>query len=154
MSSTRPRREVSAPRKVEPSEVQTAEQYRRAPAFDRLHALVRKGYVAKIGAEDGTGSIELRHLGKAPDLILHGDGVVEGLDARRPWHKRAIEPPARIEAERDADHLRFMKFLDTVPPASLRDRTRPWRKKYVYIPAVLIAIWTICFLFTALLMNM
>lgn len=152
MSSTKPA-EALAPRKVEPSAVESPEEYRKAPAFERLHALVRKGYIAKIGAEDGTDSIELRHLGKAPDLILRGDGVVEGLDGRRPWHKRAIEPPAVIPAERDADHLRFMKFLDTVSPASLRDRTRPWRKKYVYVPAVLIIIWTLCFAFTAIIVD-
>ena len=122
-------------------------------AFERLHALVRKGYVANIGAETGTEVIVLRHLGKAPDLILHGNGVVEGVDGRRPWHKRSIDAPPAIAADRDAEHLRFMKFLDTVPKASLRDRTRPWRHKYVYFPAVLLVIWAMCLGITAIILD-
>ena len=122
-------------------------------AFERLHALVRKGYVANIGAETGTEVIVLRHLGKAPDLILHGNGVVEGFDGRRPWHKRSIDAPPAIAADRDAEHLRFMKFLDTVPKASLRDRTRPWRHKYVYFPAALIVLWAVCIGITAAIMG-
>lgn len=124
-----------------------------APAFERLHALVRKGYVANIGAGAASDSVELRHLGKAPDLVLHGDGMIEGLDGHRPWHKRSIEPPAPIPAETDGDHLRFMKFLDTVPPTTLRDRTRPWRRRYIYIPAGLLVFWGLCLAFTVMLLE-
>ena len=127
----------------------------KSPAFERLHLLVRKGYLPEIGTErSGGDTIVLRHLGKAPDLVLHSDGLVEGYDGRRPRHKRNIDAPAPIAAERDAEHLRFMKFLDTVPRASLRDRTRPLRTKYVYIPMVLIAIWAVCLMFTAALMDL
>lgn len=123
------------------------------PAFERLHALVRKGYIPNIGAESSTDVIQLRHLGKAPDLVLHADGAIEPLEGRLPRHKKRIQTPAPIAAERDADHLKFMKFLETVPPPSLRDRTRPFRKKYLYVPAVLIAIWAICFMFTVIVVN-
>lgn len=123
-----------------------------SPVFDRLHALVRKGYRPVIGTEAATDVVVLHHLGSAPDLVLHSDGVVEGWEGRRPRHKRNVHAPAAIAADRDAEHLRFMKFLDTVQPASLRDRTRPWRKKYVYVPVVLIAIWMICFAFSAILL--
>ena len=126
----------------------------RSPAFERLHLLVRKGYVAEIGVDSASDTIVLRHLGKAPDLVLHSDGLVEGYEGRRPRYKRNIDAPAAISAERDAEHLRFMKFLDTVPRASLRDRTRPWRTKYVYIPFVLLAVWGVCLLFTAALMDL
>ena len=125
-----------------------------SPAFERLHLLVRKGYVAEIGTDTAADTIVLRHLGKAPDLVLHSDGLVEGYDGRRPRFKRDIEAPAPIAAERDAEHLRFMKFLDTVPRASLRDRTRPWRTKYVYVPLVLLVIWALCLTFTAALMDL
>lgn len=125
---------------------------RQSPAFERLHALVRKGYRPVIGTEAATDVVVLHHLGSAPDLVLHGDGVVEGWEGRRPRHKRNVDAPAAIAADRDAEHLRFMKFLETVRPPSLRDRTRPWRKKYVYVPVVLIAIWLICFAFTAMLL--
>ncbi|HEV2078669.1 MAG TPA: hypothetical protein VGR19_02065 [Allosphingosinicella sp.] len=113
---------------------------------------MRKGYRPVIGTEAATDVVVLHHLGSAPDLVLHGDGVVEGWEGRRPRHKRNVAAPAAIAADRDAEHLRFMKFLETVRPPSLRDRTRPWRKKYVYVPVVLIAIWLICFAFTAMLL--
>lgn len=123
------------------------------PAFERLHALVRKGYIPNIGAESGTDVIQLRHLGKAPDLVLHADGAIEPLEGRLPRHKKRIQIPAPIAADRDADHLKFMKFLETVPLPSFRDRTRPFRRKYLYVPAVLVAIWAICFLFTVLIIG-
>lgn len=123
------------------------------PAFERLHALVRKGYIPNIGAESDTDVIQLRHLGKAPDLILRADGAIEPLEGRLPRHKRRVEAPAPIAADRDADHLKFMRFLETVPPPSFRDRTRPFRKKYLYVPAVLVAIWAICFMFTVIILN-
>lgn len=124
------------------------------PVFERLHALVRKGYVADIGADTGTETILLRHLGKAPDLVLHGNGVIEEFDGRRPFHKRKIEALPRIAADGDADHLSFMRFLDTVPRPSLRDRTRRWRRKYIYFPVVLVIVWGLCFAFTAMIMSL
>lgn len=120
-----------------------------APVFERLHALVRKNYIADLGADDGSGTLVLRHLGRAPDIVLHANGVIEPLDVRQPRHKRGLDALERIGADGDADHLRFMRFLDTVPPPSLRDRTRPWRRKYVYFPAVLMVTWGICIGFTA-----
>lgn len=116
--------------------------------FNWLHALVRKGYVPDIGTSTGTEIIILRHAGKPPDLVLYGNGVVEGLDGHRPRHKRAVDAPPSIAAEGDAEHLRFMKFLDSVPPASLRDRTRRWRQRYLYLPAVLVTVWLICVMLT------
>ena len=124
----------------------------RSPVLERLHALVRKGYSAEIGAKAQTDVVVLRHLGKAPDLVLHPDGSIEGWDGRRPWHKKNIEAPAGLAPDRDGE-LQFLKFLDTVPKASLRDRTRPWRKKYVYFPAVLIIVWGICLALTGIIMN-
>jgi hypothetical protein len=124
-----------------------------APVLERLHALVRRGYTAEIGTPGNPDRLVLRHLGLAPDLVLHADGVVEGRDARRPRFKRDIEPPARIGATADSDHLRFMRFLDTVPPATFWHRNRPWRKKYLYLPAVLIIVWLACVSLTALLFS-
>jgi hypothetical protein len=123
-----------------------------SPVLDRLHALVRKGYNAEIGTKTETDVIVLRHLGKAPDLVLHPDGSIEGWDGRRPWHKKNIDAPTQLAPDKDGE-LRFMKFLDTVPKASLRDRTRPWRKKYVYFPVVLIVVWGICMALTAIILD-
>lgn len=124
-----------------------------ARAFDRLHALARKGYVADIGAEAPRGGIALRHLGKAPDLMLLPDGTVEELDVRRPWHKRAIEDLRPIPAAKDSDEVRFLQFLDTVPRPKWRDRTRPWRKKYLYVPGILLAFWGLLLLFSLILFS-
>ena len=122
-------------------------------AFERLHALVRRGYTPAIGAyAERNDVIVLRHLGKAPDLVLHVDGRIEGWEGRRPRHKRDIDAPA-IGAEGDSEHLKFMKFLDSVPKASLRERTRPWRKKYIYFPIVLLVVWGICLAITATLLD-
>lgn len=123
-----------------------------AYAFDRLHALARKGYRPEIGADGASGTIALRHLAKAPDLLLHPDGSIEGLPGRVPHYKRKIDAPA-IPALRDADQIEFLKFLDTVPKARLRDRTRRWRTRWVYLPAALVVIWGVSISLTALIVG-
>ncbi len=113
-----------------------------SPAVERLHALVRKGYVPEIGTGTATDLIVLRHIGRAPDLVLHADGVVEGRGGRVPRYKRDVEPPPAFGI-RLPEQLRFMKFLDSVPRARLWDRTRRFRHKFVYLPlafATLVAI--------------
>src|SRR5215212_5301569 len=67
-----------------------------SPVLERLHALVRRCYRAELGTPGDPDRLVLRHLGLAPDLVLHANGDLEGLDARRPRYKRDIEPPARI----------------------------------------------------------
>lgn len=122
-------------------------------AFERLHALVRKGYRAEIGEQAGDDRIVLRHLGKAPDLVLHPDGSIEELQGRVPRHKRKLEVLPRIAADEDADQLRFMKFVEGVSRPRLRDRTRPWRRKYLYIPIGIALFWGLSLLFTAIIMS-
>lgn len=124
-----------------------------SPVLERLHALVRRGYTAELGAPGNPDRLVLRHLGLAPDLVLHSSGDLEGLDARRPRYKRDIDPPAPIGGGTDSDHLRFMRFLDTIPPVTFWHRNRPWRKKYLYLPAVLIAVWGICVTLTVILLG-
>ncbi len=123
------------------------------PTLERLHALVRRGYTAELGAHGNPDQVVLRHLGLAPDLVLHANGDLEGLDARRPRFKRHIDPPAPIGGGTDADHLRFMRFLDTVPKATFWHRNRPWRKKYLYLPAVLVVVWLVCVMLTVMLLG-
>ncbi|HEX8125866.1 MAG TPA: hypothetical protein VF548_09820 [Allosphingosinicella sp.] len=124
-----------------------------SPVLERLHALVRRGYTAQLGASGNPDQVVLRHLGLAPDLVLHANGDLEGLDARRPRYKRNIDPPAPIGGASDADHLRFMRFLDTVPPITFWHRNRPWRKKYLYLPAVLVIVWLVCVMLTVILFG-
>lgn len=125
----------------------------RSLVIERLHALVRKGYKAELGTKEDSDFVVLRHLGRTPDLVLHEDGTLEGLEGRRPRYKRHIDPPAIIGGRGDGDQLRFMKFIETIPRATLFDRTRPWRVKYIYIPVALAAIWGLCLSFTATIMN-
>jgi hypothetical protein len=122
-------------------------------AFERLHALARKGYRAEIGSEDAAGTIALRHLARAPDLLLHADGRVEGLPGRVPRYKRKVDAPT-IPAVHDADQIEFLKFLDAVPKARLRDRTRRWRTRWVYLPATLMVLWGLSITLTALIVDM
>src|SRR5687768_8813374 len=92
----------SAPAEAAPlaleGEVQEAEPETPAPVLERLHALVRKGYRPEIGADTATDIIVLRHVGRAPDLVLHGDGTVEGFDGRRPLYKRNVDAPPAFAA--------------------------------------------------------
>jgi hypothetical protein len=131
------------PRILVPEVLDAAAAAPAAPlAIERLHALVRKGYRPEIGTGTATDLIVLRHVGRAPDLVLHADGAVEGQSGRVPRYKRDVEPPAAFAVSL-AEQLRFMKFLDSVPKASLWDRSRRFRHKYVYVPlafAMLVAL--------------
>lgn len=122
------------------------------PAIERLHALVRKGYRPEIGTGTATGMIVLRHLGRAPDLVLHADGTVEGHGGRVPRFKKDVEPPPAF-ATSLAEQLRFMKFLDSVPRATLWDRTRRFRHKYVYLPVAFAILVAINLAVTAIVMD-
>lgn len=124
------------------------------PVLERLHALVRKGYVADIGTERDQALVVLRHSGKTPDLVLRSDGVVEPLGGRTPRHKRKLEAPAPFATNDVAEQLRFMTFLDSIPKATLRDRTRRWRRNYLYFPVVLIAVWLACIGLTVMIVEM
>ena len=123
-----------------------------SPVFERLHALVRKGYRPEFGTPDSP-ILVLRHLGRAPDLILHPDGRVTDFDGRRPRFKRHLELGDPIVAGEAAADLRFMKFLETVPKARMWDRTRGFRKKYLYFPLVLAIAWGMSIALTALIIN-
>ena len=138
----------------EPGRVSVMAEPAPSPVLERLHALVRRGYTAELGASGNPDRLVLRHLGLAPDLVLHANGDLEGLDARRPRYKRDIDPPAPIGGSTDADHLRFMRFLDTVPAVTFWHRNRPWRKKYLYLPAVLIAVWGICMMLSVMVFDL
>lgn len=156
--SVRARRSVE-PASAEPAppilqgEVQPAEEALASPVLERLHALVRKGYRPEIGADTATDLIVLRHVGRAPDLVLHSDGTVEGYDGRRPLYKRNIDAPAPFAAGDLREQLRFMRFVDSIPRATLRDRTRRFRQRYVYFPLVVAILLAIHLAFTAIILD-
>jgi hypothetical protein len=147
-----------APAEAQPpvleGEVQTAaEPDLPSPVLERLHALVRKGYRPEIGADTATDIIVLRHVGRAPDLVLHSDGMVEGYDGRRPLYKRNIDAPAPFASGDLREQLRFMRFVDSIPRATLRDRTRRFRQRYVYFPLVVAILLAIHLAFTAIILD-
>jgi hypothetical protein len=156
--SVRARRPV-APAPVEAAppilegELQNSEPDPPSPVLERLHALVRKGYRPEMGSDTATDIVVLRHVGRAPDLILHSDGTVEGYDGRRPLYKRHIDAPAPFAAGDLREQLRFMRFIDSIPRATLRDRTRRFRQRYVYFPAVVAVLLAIHLAFTAIIMD-
>lgn len=123
------------------------------PVLERLHELVRRGYRAELGQGSGGDTIRLRHLGKAHDLVLYSDGRVEPASGRIPRHKRQVPVPAAFAPDDVAEQLRFVRYLDALPRPSLRDRTRPWRHKYVYLPVVLVILAGIHLAFTAMLLS-
>ncbi|HEY5723113.1 MAG TPA: hypothetical protein VIT45_12400 [Allosphingosinicella sp.] len=156
--SVRARRSVeTAPDEAAPpilqGEVQPAEEGLASPVLERLHALVRKGYRPEIGADTATDLVVLRHVGRAPDLVLHSDGTVEGFDGRRPLYKRNIDAPAPFAAGDLREQLRFMRFVDSIPRATLRDRTRRFRQRYVYFPLVVAILLAIHLAFTAIILD-
>ncbi|QPQ54328.1 hypothetical protein IC614_08155 [Allosphingosinicella flava] len=122
-------------------------------AFQRLHTLVRKGYVAELGPDRGEGVICLTHIGLTPDLILHGDGSIEEADDHVPRYKRRLPVLQPIPSEADADQVRFMQFVETIPRTTLRDRTRRWRTKWVYGPLFLLALWIMSAMITVMLVE-
>ena len=144
---------AEAPPPVLEGEVQPAEENLPSPVLERLHALVRKGYRPEIGADTATDIIVLRHVGRAPDLVLHSDGTVEGYDGRRPLYKRNIDAPPPFAAGDIREQLRFMRFVDSVPRATLRDRTRRFRQRYVYFPLVVAILLAIHLAFTAIILD-
>ena len=136
------RRWTEEPRILVPEPVTDRQEAAPPPAIERLHALVRKGYRPEIGTGTATDLVVLRHVGRAPDLVLHADGIVAGYEGRVPRYKSDVEPPPAFGADL-AEQLRFMRFLDSVPKASLWDRTSRFRHRYVYVPlafAVLVAL--------------
>lgn len=123
-------------------------------AFERLHALVRKGYKPELGSDDASGSIRLTHVAAAtPDLILHENGVIEPVVDRIPRHKRRLPTLPTMGAASDADQVAFLRFVEKIPKATLRDRTRRWRTKWVYGPLFLIVICGLALLFTSIIID-
>jgi hypothetical protein len=124
-----------------------------SPALQRLHALVRKGYKPEIGTDAAHEVIVLRHRGKAPDLVLHSDGLVEGLGGRVPMYKRNVEAPEPFRPNPLMEELRFIKFLESVRRPTLRDRTRRLRHRFIYFPLVVAILMGLQLAFIAMIVE-
>ena len=137
---------------IEP-QAATPQPERPTPVIERLHALVRKGYRPELGADHDQDAVVLRHRGRAPDLLLHADGVVEEVPGRRPFYKRDVALPAAIGASGAEAQVAFLQLLDTVPRLSLRDRTRKLRHRFVYLPVIIAITWGACIALTAAVLS-
>lgn len=113
-------------------------------AFERLHALARKGYVAEIGVEPPTGGIVLHHPRGGPDLVLHPDGTLE-TPSGQALHRDPTEEPDRILALDELDQRKFERFLERLP-IQRRKRGR-WRKRF-YTLAFLVVVWALSIFLT------
>ncbi|MGZ8282786.1 MAG: hypothetical protein ACXWUN_07520 [Allosphingosinicella sp.] len=93
-------------------------------AFQRLHALVRGGYKARLGTQTVDSAIDLDPRGKAPPLRLFPDGSIRVLDKKMPVH---AEGPDRftIEAEDETSYRRLAAMIEDL---RLRRRGR-WRRR-------------------------
>jgi hypothetical protein len=143
---------LASERSVSPA-VEILEEGGSSPVLQRLHALVRKGYKPEIGTTGANDVIVLRHPGRVPDLLLHSDGMIDGLGGRVPLYKRNIEAPEPFRADSIAEELRFIKFLDSVKRPSLRDRTRRFRHRFVYVPLVIAILMGLQLAFIALITD-
>lgn len=91
-------------------------------AFVRLHALVRKGYQADLGAKDDTGLIRLEHprgaSAGAPSLLLCSDGRIIGTDNVQPLNDGEGDPDC-IYVESEADWRLFQSFVNGLPEPTM-----------------------------------
>lgn len=122
-----------------------------APAFDRLRALARRGYVADMEVEGPGGGILLRHAG-APDIVLFPDGTVESIDRSRRKRVTSLTGDL-IPAENASDERRFARFLERLPVSDGTARPpRRWRKRFV-VMAMLLAVWLVSLFLTIAIVN-
>jgi hypothetical protein len=91
-------------------------------AFVRLHALVRKGYRADLGATVDPRIIRLKHprgaSAGAPSLLLCPDGRLIGTDNVRPLNDRHHDPDC-IYVDSEVDDRLFQKFVNSIPAPTI-----------------------------------
>ena len=122
-----------------------------APAFDRLRALARRGYVADMEVEGPGGGILLRHAA-APDIVLFPDGTVESIDRSRRKRVTSLTGDL-IPAENASDERRFARFLERLPDGGKRSQPpKRWRKRFV-VMAMLVAVWLVSLFLTIVIVN-
>lgn len=113
-----------------------------ALAFDRLHMLTSRGYVAQFGSRMPSGGILLQHPKEGPDLLLLPSGTIESLE---PLHAEAGTKLA-IPGE---DRTAFERFVDRLPAGKAR---RSFARKLFYL-LLFAALWLFSLMMTMLLIN-
>ena len=114
------------------------EQERRdVETIRRLHLLVRHGYLAQLGGENGVfDAIFLDHVAGGPDLILYPGGTVAAVNKDRIVTEG---DEGFIPNLSEANQSTFAEFLRTLRKPTWRERTRSEREKYLYVPGCMLA---------------
>ena len=97
--------------------------------IERLHALTRRGYLAKMGLEGGINFIQLEHP-TAPDLTLWGDGQINDS------YPTSIQDDAKRTIIDFDDRAGFERFLGTVKEVSVLTRLKRATVEDVFLTAL------------------
>ena len=114
--------------------------------FERLRALVQRGYAVDLDRAGPGGGLLLNHSG-GPALLLMPDGTVESLQ-----RSRAGEPRAQtIGVGTEADRRLFANFLERLAPG--RAKPRRWRKR-LFVTVLILAVWGLSILLSVAFTSM
>lgn len=117
--------------------------------FERLHALLRGGYVPQVGAGTIDSSIVLEHKGKGPKLRIFPDGRIQVMDKAFPIHTVPGRDPFSILAGDDRSFGTFARFLESVP----KGRRRRFLRKTVFL-MMLAGFWGLSVMLLAAITGM
>ena len=123
-------------------------------AFNRLHALVDRGYQPELGRGSDVNAIWLKHPGQEPTLILYPRGYLIGPSSISLSDKRSPRRKFREVALEPEDDAGFWRFIATVREPTLWESTAEWRAwliAYSILYGVpLLLIWLALWLFQIL----
>lgn len=135
-----------APAPRPPAETPDTER-RDSVGFERLRALVQRGYAIDPGPSGPGDGLLLHHPAAAP-LLLMPDGTIESLDRGRAAGLRA----QTIGAATEADQRLFANFLERLGPGR-GGRPRRWRKR-LFVGVLILAVWFLSIMLTVMIGNM
>ncbi len=101
-----------------------------ALAFERLHMLTDRGYVAQFGKRMPSGGILLQHPKEGPDLVLLPTGTIESLEPQHAGAGTKLAIPGQ-------DQTGFERFVQRLPDGRPK---RSFRRKAFYI-LLFAAVW-------------
>ena len=133
---------------LRPPEQIPGTERRDSAGFERLRALVQRGYAIDSGSSAGPGDGLLLHHPAAASLLMMPDGTIESLDPGRTAGLRA----QTIGAATEADRRLFANFLNRLGPGR-GQRPRRWRKR-LFVGLLILAVWFLSIMLTAMIGNM
>jgi predicted nucleic acid-binding Zn ribbon protein len=110
-------------------------------AFERLHRLTGRGYVARFGQRMPSGGILLQHPGEGPDLVLLPSGTIESMEPRHAQAGTELAIPRE-------DQTGFDRFVERLPQRRKRRRGR----KFLYF-LLFVAVWLFSIFLTVVFLS-